>query len=134
MRRAPSTKLRTYLALSAAGSLAGIALGRPQLVALVAPFAAFVALGLALEQRPEIEVHADIGHPRMLEDEELPIVVTVTARSPVERLDVELEPGQGTGLVPGEQALRFTGRLDPGEEQELRFSWRAAHWGTYRAG
>jgi hypothetical protein len=33
MRRAPTRKLRAYVALAALGSLAGLALGLPQLVA-----------------------------------------------------------------------------------------------------
>jgi hypothetical protein len=56
MKRTPSGKLRAYLAITTAGTLAGLATGRPELVALAAPFAAYVAIGIALERRPEVSL------------------------------------------------------------------------------
>ena len=62
MKRTPSTKLRAYLALTAAATLAGLATGRPELVALAAPFAVYVALGIVLGHPVERDRVAD-GSP-----------------------------------------------------------------------
>ncbi len=54
MKRAAAPKLRVYPALAAIGVLAGLALGRPELVALAAPFAVLAAVGVSLAQEAEL--------------------------------------------------------------------------------
>jgi hypothetical protein len=67
MTRAPSLKLRAYLALAGVGSIAGLSLGHPWLVALVAPLAGFVAVGLAVAHTPRFRAEASVGETRVLE-------------------------------------------------------------------
>jgi len=132
MKRTPSTKLQTYLALTAAGTLAGLATGRPELVALAAPFAAYVALGIARGQVPEVTVSATIPGERVLEGDDVPVTVEIEARSAIERLDLALEPGYGltsTGSRP-----RIAARLEPGERRQLRPTLRTQRWGPHRVG
>jgi uncharacterized protein (DUF58 family) len=131
MSRAPTAKLRAYVALTGAGALAGLTLGYPELVALAAPFAAYVALGLALDRRPEIVVSATIDNARVLEAGEISIAVQIRAGVEIERLEVELRPGPGL-TVPSTPRRAF--RLLDGETRELHFKLRAGRWGRRPAG
>jgi len=54
--RAATAKLRVYPALAGLGLIGALALGRPELAALAAPFAVLAGVGLALAQRPELRV------------------------------------------------------------------------------
>ena len=58
MTRAATPKLGAYTALAGLGLLAAIVLGRPELVALAAPFAAVLVVGLSLAEAPDVEVDA----------------------------------------------------------------------------
>ena len=60
MTRSATGKLRVYLVVAGLGLLAALALGRPELAALAAPFAVFVALGLALAHVPS-GLEIDLG-------------------------------------------------------------------------
>ena len=48
MTGAATGKLRVYVVLAGLGLLAALALGRPELAALAAPFALFAGLGIAV--------------------------------------------------------------------------------------
>lgn len=131
MTRAPSLKLRAYLALTAAGTIAGLALGQPELVALVAPFAAYVALGLARSRAPVVAIAAELGRERVLEGDPVPVIVQLDAADDVGRLELELRPRRE--LTPiGE--IRLGLALRAGERREARFELRADRWGGHPAG
>jgi uncharacterized protein (DUF58 family) len=132
MKRTPSTKLRAYLALTAAATLAGLATGRPELVALAAPFAVYVALGIVLGHPVEVAVAPTVPGERVLEGDAVPLTVQVEARSPIERLELEFRPGPG--LTATGSTARIAARLEPGERRRLRPMVRAERWGAHRAG
>lgn len=132
MKRTTSTKLRAYITLVAAGTLSGLVLGRPELVALAAPFAAYLAGGLTLGRRPDFVLSPTLARERTLEGDEFSVVLEVEARSDVERLAVELHPGRG--LAPSGTPLRLAVRLRAGERRALRFTLRAERWGARRVG
>jgi uncharacterized protein (DUF58 family) len=130
MRRAPSVRLTSYVAVAAAASLAGLALGRPELVAVAAPFAAFVALGILRTHAPELTVTRTEFDERALEGEELRVTVELTATADIERLQARLQ------LSRGQLALRTaaleTRRLRAGEPSRLNWSVRLDRWGSRR--
>ena len=132
MQRAPSTKLRAYLTLTAVATLAGLATGRPELVALAAPFAAYVALGLVLGRVPEVTVRPTIPAQRVLEGDAVPVTVEVEAGSDIERLELELEPGRGLTSIGS--SPRIAARLEAGERRQLRPTLRTERWGPHRVG
>ncbi len=132
MRRTPSTKLRAYLTLTAAATLAGLATGRPELVALAAPFAAYVALGLVLGHVPDVSLSPSIPAQRVLEGDDVPVTVEVEARSDIEVLELELEPGQGLTSIGS--SPKITARLEAGERRQLRPTLRTQRWGPHRLG
>ncbi len=132
MKRTPSTKLRAYLALTAAAALAGLATGRPELVALAAPFALYVALGIVLGRPVDVEVSPALPGERVLEGDAVPVTVDVEARSPIERLELDLRPGRG--LTASGSKARIAARLEPGERRRLRPTVSAERWGAHEAG
>ncbi len=131
MTRAPSLKLRVYLGVTAVGALAGLATGRPELVALAAPFAFYVAVGLALAAEPVIAVSATLGRERVLEGDDVPLTVRVDAQAGVGYVELELRPHfQLVAIAGAKRGLA----LDVGEPREAHFTLRPERWGGYRAG
>src|ERR1700679_2407857 len=65
-----TTKLRAYLTLAALGTLAGLVFARPELVALTAPLAVYVALGVSAARRlPQVTIEGSPPAGRVLEGE-----------------------------------------------------------------
>jgi uncharacterized protein (DUF58 family) len=131
LTRRPSLKLLVYLLITAVGSIAALSTGRPEYVALAAPFAAYVTVGLALAAEPSAVVSAELERERMLEGEELS--VTVLVDSPVSGHLLELELCPGRGLVPNGERRRVL-RLTAGDQHEAVFALRAERWGGFPAG
>jgi uncharacterized protein (DUF58 family) len=129
--RVATAKLRVYPAIAGLGLIGALALGRPELAALAAPFAIFVAVGLALAQRPELRLHVELDRERQLEGRHVGLDLELVAGLRVERL--ELLVTLPDGLVaeePNPQVIR----LAKGERREFRMPVRCAHWGTYEVG
>ena len=128
MSRRATPKLGAYAALAGAGLVAALVLGRPEIVALTAPFLLALAVGLALSPAPSFTAEI-VAAPRAVEGDELTATIRLAARSVVDRLDVFLPLPEGLELVDGDQATGL--RLGRGEERELELTLRAARWGAY---
>jgi uncharacterized protein (DUF58 family) len=129
--RAATGKLRAYLVLTGLGLLAALALGRPELAALAAPFAVFAAVGLALDRPVVVKAQAELQHERQLEGRLVTVWLEVTATQPVERLELLLDLAQG---VEAEAPNPILIRLGRGERRELELPLRCLRWGTYEVG
>ena len=128
MSASASPTLASWVVLGAAGALA---LGRPELAALAAPFALFVAVGLALAQRPELKVHVELDRERQLEDRHVALELELVAGSRGERMEVLVKLSDG---LVGEEPNPRVIRLAASERRELQMPLRCAHWGTYEVG
>jgi uncharacterized protein (DUF58 family) len=129
VRRSATAKLGGYAALSAAGLLAALISGRPELVALTAPFLLALAAGLALSTSPRLAVDVALDDERTIEGTELEATVVLQAGSRVDRLDVYLWLPDGLELVDGENPVSVT--LAPGERRELALRLRTRRWGAH---
>ena len=131
MTRRATSKLGAYAALSGFGLVAALVLGRPEIVALTAPFLLAVGVGLALAGSPRFtaEIAAD---DRGIEGDELDVRITLVAAAPVDRLDVFIRLPPGLELAGGKQAWGL--RLARGERRELELTVRAARWGAHQVG
>lgn len=132
MRRTSAPKLGGYAGLAALGLLAALALGRPELAVLAAPFAAIVTAGLALGERPDVRVSLALARDRALEHETLPLGLELHARTPVERLELSLELPEGLALAGGEGPVEL--RLARGERRTIRLDLDCRRWGGYVLG
>jgi hypothetical protein len=90
MTRLDSPRLVTYAGLAAAGLIAGLALGRIELVALAAPFALAAGVGRALARDPQIEGTVTLDRERALEDDDVRVTVELTSPVGADRVDVLL--------------------------------------------
>jgi uncharacterized protein (DUF58 family) len=129
--RRATPKLVSYATLAGIGLVAALVVGRPEIVALTAPFLLAVALGLALASPPGVtgEVEAD---ERAVEGDEIAIRVRVAASAPIARLDVFLRLPDGLSRVDGDQATGL--RLGRGERRELELRARVDRWGAHALG
>jgi uncharacterized protein (DUF58 family) len=130
--RRASPRLAAYAGLSALGLLAALVLGRPELVALVAPFALLLAVGLAAAPTPRLDVSARVSRERALEGEELTVTIDVSARTPVERVEVLLALPAGLSAHPGTNPVALMLGVD--EERSLEVPLRCERWGGYAPG
>jgi uncharacterized protein (DUF58 family) len=124
-------KLKVYAALAGLGLIAALALGRPELVALAAPFAVFTGLGLALARPPQIKVHATLERDRQLEGRHVDVALEISADKRVGRLELLLSLDDG---LVAEAPNPVLVRLAWGERRELDLPVRCLHWGTYEVG
>jgi uncharacterized protein (DUF58 family) len=129
--RSATAKLRVYLVLAGLGLLGSLALGRPELAALAAPFAVFAALGLALARPVEVRAHAELDHERQLEGRPVTVWLEVSASQPVERLELLVDLGE---RLETEAPNPILIRLGRGERRELELPVRCSRWGTYEVG
>ena len=104
-------------------------LGRPELVALGAPFGVLVALGLALAHDPAVAVELELDRDRAIEGDEIGLTVRLTGQGLVE---LALPLPRGVGLVDGSRAIAL--RLARGRPETLELRVRCSRWGAYVLG
>ncbi len=132
MTRWATPKLASYASLSAIGLLTALAFGRPELVALTAPFLVALAAGLALATPPRFTVEVALDESRTLEGEEVAARLVLRAKTPVDRLDVNFRLPRAIEVAEGRNPVAL--RLVAGERRELDLTLRAAHWGGHVLG
>jgi uncharacterized protein (DUF58 family) len=115
--------------LAAVGLIAALALGRVELVALAAPFAVLLGVGLALERNPDVRVRLELDRDRALEDETVAATLLLSADAPVSRLDVLLVLPYGLESADAVAALR----LEPGTREHV-IEIRCRRWGGFVLG
>ena len=115
--------------MAALGLIAALALGRVELVALAAPFAVLLGVGLALERNPDVRVRLELDRDRALEDETVAATLLLSADAPVSRLDVLLVLPYGLESADAVAALR----LEPGTREHV-IEIRCRRWGGFVLG
>ena len=88
MTRAATAKLGAYTTLTGAGLLAALVLGRPELAALAAPFAALLVVGLSLAETPRVSAVFDLDTERQVQGEPVEADLELRAETPIPRLEV----------------------------------------------
>jgi uncharacterized protein (DUF58 family) len=130
--RAGNPRLAGYAALAALGLLGALALRRPELAIVAAPFALILVAGTRGASDPAVQVDLVVESERTLEGVDVDAVCTVRAERQVDRLELLLELPRGMEVTDGFAARSV--RLDAGEERELPFTLRCTRWGVYRLG
>ncbi len=132
MTRAASPRLEGYAILVGAGLVTALALRRPELAVVAAPFALVLAAGLRVGAPPTLDVSFSLDDERVLEGEEAAATIRVRAETAIERLELLLVLPAGVEVVEGADAVAL--RLAAGEERELRLRLRCSRWGLYDVG
>jgi uncharacterized protein (DUF58 family) len=128
--REATPKLRAYTWAAALGLVGALALGRPELAALVAPMAVFLLVGLSLAPDPLYEIRAALDLPTAIEGQELELGIEVRCVRPADRLEIEAVAPLGFSFEPSSVFLR----LGAGEERHLKIRVRCARWGAFVIG
>src|SRR5262245_42030489 len=130
--RRPSGKLTVYTGLAATALLAGLALGRPELVALGAPMALLVIAGLAMAREPRVDLEVAVDRERAVEGDEATLALTVRSAAPVARLELVPVVPDRLGLSGQPRARSI--RLAAGEPERVELRLRCGGWGAYTLG
>jgi uncharacterized protein (DUF58 family) len=130
--RRGTPRVEGYAILAAVGVVAALALHRPELAALAAPFALLLALGTGLSREPSLDASVGLSAERALEGEEVELELALASATGVERLELALDLPSGVALVEGDPAVAV--RLASGEERDLRYGLLASRWGVYDVG
>jgi uncharacterized protein (DUF58 family) len=132
VRRAGGVRIEGYALLVGAGLVAALALRRPELVAVAAPLALLLVLGLGSDREPNVSVQLTVDSERTIEGADVDAVVALRTDRAIERLDVVLDLPSDVRVVDGDSA--FALRLARGEERELPLVLRCDRWGRYDLG
>ena len=135
MTRRPSAKIASYIGVAALALLAGLALGRPELVAAAAPLAVLVVAGLAGAREPEVQAEVTVDRERALVGDQLTVQVALRAVTPVDRLEVLLVVPPGMeGPSGAGRTWALAVRLAAGEERTVTVRLTCRRWGAYWLG
>jgi uncharacterized protein (DUF58 family) len=130
--RSAGPRLEGYAVLTAGCLLGALALRRPELVALGAPFALALVIATQFAREPRLRVTMHVPVDRAVEEDELEVTVTLESDRPLVRVEVGVELPNGIELVEGES--RFAVRLGADEARDVPLRLRCARWGVYELG
>ena len=132
MTRTASPRLVAYAAVAAAGLVGALALRRPELAVLAAPFAALLAVGLQLRDEPRVGAWLTLERDRAIEGDELEAEISVRSETALDRLELLLVIPPGVEVVEGDNPLAL--RLAAGEERTVELRLRCTRWGVHQLG
>ena len=132
MTRSATSKLGAYTALAGLGLVAALVVGRPELAALAAPFAALLVVGLSLAEKPRLVAAAfELDRERVLQGETVEATLVLRAERPVGRLELLLDLPDG---LVAETANPLILQLGWNDRREVGFTLRCEDWGAYLVG
>jgi uncharacterized protein (DUF58 family) len=129
--RAGNPRLVGYVGLAALGLIGALALRRPELAVIAAPFTLAVALG-SRARDPRVAVAFTMDAERTLEGIDEDVTLTVRSEHAVDRLELLLDLPAGVEVAAGDAAQSL--RLRAGEDRELDVALRCVRWGVYDLG
>lgn len=132
MTRAASPRLEGYAIVVATGLLAALALRRPELAIVAAPFALVLAIGMRPAAAPRVDALFALEAERVVEGEEIGATVAIRTETAVDRLELLLVLPREVEVIGGEDA--FALRLRAGDERSIAFKLRCRRWGIYNLG
>jgi uncharacterized protein (DUF58 family) len=116
MNRSATPKLGAYAGLAAVGLLAALATGLPELVALAAPFALLVTVGVLQVRRPVVDADVTLTRERVLEGDEVVATIALDAAVGADTAEVLLElPAEL--VVPGKENPHILHLADGGRSE-----------------
>ena len=131
MTRSDSPRLATYGVLTAIGLVAGLVLGRVELVALAAPFAVACVVGAAVARDPQLDGEVLLSDERVLEGESVQATVTLASTAGADRVDVYLPVPPDLRASGGNpRAVRLAAR----EPRTVDLRVDCARWGAFPLG
>jgi uncharacterized protein (DUF58 family) len=125
-------KLGAYAGLAAFGLLAGLVVGRPEVVAVTAPFVLALGIGLALAEQPRLRLRLAAEAERALEGEQVSVRLELGTDAPLDRLELYVRLPDGIDVADGRNPTTI--RLARGERRNLHLVLNARRWGGHVLG
>jgi uncharacterized protein (DUF58 family) len=132
VRRRGSARLVGYATLAAVGLIGALALRRPELAIVAAPFVLLLAVGIAHAREPEIDASLSLSTPRTLEGDDVEAELRIESATGIARLELLLDLPDGVEVVGGDDAVAVS--LDRGQERVVPLVLRCSRWGVYDVG
>ena len=132
MTRTTAPKLTAYTGLAAFGLLAAVALGRPELAVLAAPFALVASVGLPLAREPSMRSWSSVSVERTVEGGTVQVELDLRAEAAVQHAEVALLLPRGAVVEDGVNPALI--RIGSGDTVELSWRIRLEHWGAFMLG
>ena len=129
MTRSDSPRVVAYAGLAAFALVAGLAVGRVELVALAAPFALAAVIGASLIRDPMVDVTLELDRDRALEGDRVPLALELTSPAGADRVDLLLTAPREL-VVEGGHARAIV----LGGSRRIAASLECARWGAFAIG
>ena len=131
MTRSASARLGVYATFASAAFLAALFMGRPDVAALGAPFAAFLVLALVLARAPKLRVELTLDEERTVEGEPVSARLELTGIGAAHEVELELVLPHGIELANA--GARMIVRV-PTDGLALPLELVPWRWGAFRLG
>jgi uncharacterized protein (DUF58 family) len=132
VKRTATPKLGAYAALTGIGLVAALVLGRPELVALAAPFAVVLMFGLSLERTPKVEGSFELlDSERAMQGDAVEAELELRSNRDLHHVQVLFDLPDGlVAESPNPQLLA----LAANERRPVEHVIRCRDWGAYQPG
>jgi uncharacterized protein (DUF58 family) len=131
MTRVDSPRLVAYAGLAAFGLIAGLTLGRVEIVALAAPFALAAVVGAALAREPNLEATIALDRERALEGDDVRATIELSSASGADRVDLFLPLPEELGA---RNANPRSVSLAAGVPRTVELTLGCERWGAFALG
>lgn len=128
MTRRGTARVEGYALLAAVALVGALALRRPELAVVAAPFVLLLVAGTRFMPTPDVEATLSVSTSRTLENDDVDAVLTLASGSAIGRLEVVLDLPGGVDVVDGAPAFGL--RLGAGEERAVPLTLRCSRWGS----
>ena len=132
MTRRGTARVEGYALLAAVALVGALALRRPELAVVAAPFVLLLVAGTRFMPTPDVEATLSVSTSRTLENDDVDAVLTLASGSAIGRLEVVLDLPGGVDVVDGAPAFGL--RLGAGEERAVPLTLRCSRWGVFDVG
>lgn len=132
MTRSGSPRIEGYATLAALGLVGALALRRPELALLAAPFALLLAVGTRVARDPGVSIDVVFDEERTVEGADLHATATVRADTAVDQVELLFDLPPGVEVADGDEARTL--RLKAGAERVIQFTLRCTRWGAFELG
>lgn len=131
MTRSSSPKLRAFTWAAVLGLVGSLAIGRPELTAVAAPFAILLVVGSVLAPDPAYELETSVDRRTAVEGDVVEVRVAIRCVRPADRLEVQasLPPG----IEPASSRSEIVS-LATGEVRRFTTPVRCTRWGSFEIG
>jgi len=130
--RGGSPRIEGYATVAAVGLVAALALRRPELAIVSAPFALVLAIGTRFARDPRVEVDFTLEAERTLEGSDVSAEIVLRAETAVDRLELALARPRGLEIL--EDVDTFAVRLRADDEPAIPLRLSCSRWGVYDVG